>query len=545
MSQFNWGNFICSRNSKPMQNSLTLKNAMNKLLTIAVAIGFLFLGHLVEAQVPQILNYQGRVAVNGTNFDGTGQFQFAFVDGTGTVTYWSNGNSIVSLPVSAGLYSVFLGDTNVSNMAAIPTTVFTNTDVRLRVWFNSGAGLQQLNPDQRFTAVGFALMAANVPNGAITSANIANGAVGTSQLASNAVTSANIASNTITAANMAPGAGVVPSGAFVLSQTASNASLTAAGFTPFTTNFFLYPGANWTEVTATAPWSGRSYEAAVGFKNQMWVLGGYNSSSYFNDVWTSTDGTNWTEVTAAAPWSPRSELAAVAFNGQMWLLGGFNGSDRLNDVWSSPNGVNWAEAIAAPWSSRTGVGAVAFNGRLWVMGGDNPTRFNDVWSSPDGTNWTQVTTAAPWSGRSFFAAVVFNGQIWVMGGSTLSSNLNDVWSSPDGTNWTEVTAAAPWSARAQFGSVVFNGQMEVLGGNSGGGNDVWSSPDGTNWTEVTSAAQWSARAQFGSVVFNNQMWVFGGYNGSSYFNDVWSSTGATTTNNVPVQLGQFYLFQKQ
>jgi microcystin-dependent protein len=106
---------------------------MKRFYIIAMAMSFLLLGYPVEAQVPQILNYQGRVSVNGTNFDGTGQFQFALVDGTGTVTYWSNGNSVVSLPVSGGLYSVSLGDTNVSNMAAIPVNLFTNTDVRLRV----------------------------------------------------------------------------------------------------------------------------------------------------------------------------------------------------------------------------------------------------------------------------------------------------------------------------------------------------------------------------------------------------------------------------
>ena len=49
------------------------------------------------AQVPQLLNYQGRIAVNGTNFTGTGQFKFALIStstnasvqatATGTVSY--------------------------------------------------------------------------------------------------------------------------------------------------------------------------------------------------------------------------------------------------------------------------------------------------------------------------------------------------------------------------------------------------------------------------------------------------------------------------
>lgn len=114
------------------------------------------------AQVPSVLNYQGRVAVGGTNFDGTGQFRFALVNGAGSVTFWSNGVNAVTTTVTKGLYALLLGDTNTVNMAALPVGVFTNTDVRLRVWFApEGSALQQLSPDQRVAASGYALMAAN------------------------------------------------------------------------------------------------------------------------------------------------------------------------------------------------------------------------------------------------------------------------------------------------------------------------------------------------------------------------------------------------
>jgi hypothetical protein len=178
---------------------------MKNFCIIAMGLSFLFVGGIVGAQVPQIINYQGRVSVNGINFDGKGHFQFALVDGTGGTTYWSNGTGTVSVGVSMGLYSVLLGDTTQNNMAAIPGTVFTNSDVRLRVWFDGGEGLQQLIPDQRLTAVGYAMMAGNVPDGVITgnklavgavqSANIAVGAVGATQIAGGAVGSAQLASN--------------------------------------------------------------------------------------------------------------------------------------------------------------------------------------------------------------------------------------------------------------------------------------------------------------------------------------------------------------
>jgi hypothetical protein len=154
-------------------------------MVIALLSLSVWLTGIVTAQVPQLINYQGRVTVGGTNVTGNYNFRFALVNTTGAVTYWSNGTSSVSLSVNKGLYSVLLGDTSVPNMAALPASVFTNSDVRLRVWFDGGSGLQQLSPDQRIAAVGYAMMAGNVPDGAITSNKLAAGAVGTSQLASN------------------------------------------------------------------------------------------------------------------------------------------------------------------------------------------------------------------------------------------------------------------------------------------------------------------------------------------------------------------------
>ena len=79
---------------------------------------------------------------------------------------------------------MLLGDATLPNMTIVPAAVFTNPDVRLRVWFNDGTnGSQLLTPDQRIAAVGYAMIAGNVADGAITSAKIAGGAVGGAQLA--------------------------------------------------------------------------------------------------------------------------------------------------------------------------------------------------------------------------------------------------------------------------------------------------------------------------------------------------------------------------
>ena len=42
-----------------------------------------------QAQVPQLINYQGRVAVAGVPFNGSGAFKFGLVNATGTKTFWA------------------------------------------------------------------------------------------------------------------------------------------------------------------------------------------------------------------------------------------------------------------------------------------------------------------------------------------------------------------------------------------------------------------------------------------------------------------------
>jgi hypothetical protein len=205
-----------------------------------VGLVLLFGAMALRAQVPQLISYQGRVAIHGTNFNGIGQFKFALVNSNASVTFWSNNgtssggneplNPPVPLAVSKGLYSVRLGDTTLStNMTPIPATVFTNSDVRLRIWFSEGTYTELLSPDQRLAPVGYAMVAATVPADSITSAKIAAGAVGTAQLADSAVTSGKIAGGAVFPYHFA-GGNFVPSGGMILSSNYNDGYLLGAGF---------------------------------------------------------------------------------------------------------------------------------------------------------------------------------------------------------------------------------------------------------------------------------------------------------------------------
>ena len=165
----------------------TMKHCTSFLLLLAATLAC----GTLRAQVPLLVNYQGRVAVGAVNFEGAGQFKFALVNSDGTTTFWSNdGTSVdgsepasaVTLSVEKGLYSVLLGDIKLGNMTAIPSAVFANGDVRLRVWFDDGAnGSQLLAPDQRLAPAAYladaAVTTSSIANGAVTGANIAAGSI--------------------------------------------------------------------------------------------------------------------------------------------------------------------------------------------------------------------------------------------------------------------------------------------------------------------------------------------------------------------------------
>lgn len=146
----------------------------------ALFIALVVMGSGRAFAVPSLLNHQGRIAVSGVNFNGSGQFKFALVNATGSVTYWSNDGSstagsqptaAVTLTVSNGLYAVLLGNTELTNMTAIAPAALEYADVRLRVWFNDGPkGFQQISPDQRLAAVPYSIqsrkaLAADALNG--------------------------------------------------------------------------------------------------------------------------------------------------------------------------------------------------------------------------------------------------------------------------------------------------------------------------------------------------------------------------------------------
>jgi hypothetical protein len=309
----------------------------------SLIICFCSITPLLHAQAPQIINYQGRVLAGTTNFNGTGQFKFALVNTNGLTTYWSNdGTSVngseptnaVSLGVSNGLYSVLLGDTSLSNMMTIPPTVFSNSDVRLRVWFNDGShGSQLLSPDQRIVSVGYAVLATSVPDGAITTAKIGNGAVTSSKI------------DTATVQQRVTG--TAPGGSFITGINANGTVTSAAG--------------NVGTITGVAAGTGLSGGGSSGSVSLGIANGGVGSAQIASGSVTGTQIDSTTvqrRVTGTAPGG--SFLTGINQDGTVTSAAG--GSS----IWS----LNGSSAYYT--SGNVGIGTMSPQQKLDVFDGSGP-----------------------------------------------------------------------------------------------------------------------------------------------------------------------------
>ncbi len=396
----------------------------------------------LSAQVPQLINYQGRVTIAGVNFDGVGQFRFALVNATATTTYWRNSpdttpadgvpDAAVVLTVSRGLYAVQLGDTTLAGMNALPNTVFSNPDVRLRIWFNDGAhGTQLLSPDQRFAAVGYAMMADNVADGAITSAKIAAGAVGSAQLANGAVGNLQLADHAVSANNLAPGAALanlsadnqsgVPSGGVVMSATDPNAVLMAAGYAKIgaTSTSDL-----WEQRSDLNAPSTRENYSSVWTGTELIIWGGNYLGGILNTGARYNPATRiWTPMTVVGAPSSRIGHTVVWTGSRMIIWGGrsslqdltYENSgasyDPVTDSWTLLNLVGAPTARNSHASVWTGVEMLVWGGRDATGQTATGRRYN-----PATNSWSALSNTGAPSARNNHTAVWTGSKMIIWGG---------------------------------------------------------------------------------------------------------------------------------
>lgn len=494
---------------------------------LTVAFMPLTFGPLLLAEVPQVISYQSRIAVDGVNFTGAGQFKFALVDRLGTSTFWSNDGSssgggqptnAVPLSVTNGLCSVLLGDASLINMTAIPVSVFANSDVRLRVWFHDGThGWQQLTPDERIASVGYAMVAdtaVTVPSGAITAAKFAAGAV---------------------VGNLsADGESGVPSGGLVLSLK-EDPSLVSAGYVKIGTssssdswNSYLWKSGG-TPTAGTAP-ATRFGHRAVWTGSEMIVWGGNNGGTWFDDGGRYRPSTNsWAPTNpSGTPTARVSHLAA--WTGSEMIVWG--GQDRnatnlyptdpfrynpISNTWTAGSSTNAPEGRTSHSLVWTGTdlivwGGMDSNGNSLNTGG----RYN-----PSTNTWTPITTnGAPGARRAHTAvwtggATTQTGEMIIWGGTAPPDWLNDgARYNPATDSWSGMAIIGAPVARSGHSAVWTGSEMLIWGGQDG--TDYFTdvrhySPFTNRWTTGTSNDAPVGRVYHSAVWTGEEMIVWGGF----------------------------------
>lgn len=271
----------------------------------------------------------------------------------------------------------------------------------------------------------------------------------------------------------------------------------------------------WTELNGSA-FPARYNHATTIFDSKIWVIGGYNGTSYLNDSWYSTDGTTWVEANDTCSFEARAGHELLTLGTKMYVIGGYNASVGANNTYPA----------------------------MW-----------DVWESSDGSNWTLTTNTPAWKGSylyyggdpygiAFAASTVGDGKMWIAGGyqyndhSNYSQLSNNIWYSTDGGNWTDSgncpTYDAGWynsdgweRSEMEWMSLAYIGGKYTTTMTStsllpSGGTAYSTLDGGTSWDTRTESGYWTPRYDFGLVYLDSKLILMGGY-GTTYLRDVWYS----------------------
>jgi N-acetylneuraminic acid mutarotase len=501
--------------------------------TLLFTLGLICSDALV-GQVPSLLDYQGGVALGGTAFHGLGYFKFAFVGREGTQTFWSNdgtstggGQPAHGLPlvVYHGSYEVGLGDTTLPNMRPVPPAVFAHPDVHLRVWFSEdNVTFQRVEPDTPMTAVAYAMMAAAVPDGAITSAKLAEGAVTAGKLGANAVTGANLAPGSVGAPHLGPNAAALNlqgSGGLIMSDQSEATNLISAGFTKIGT--VQVDSDQWTTFNSFNP-SPRTNAVAAWVGNQFMIWGGVSGGRQFTDgARYNPSAETWTAVAPVTPPLAQGDARGIWTGGELLLLSKSTATQARrynpsNDTWRPISHTNaptvtdstvllWAGAEALVWDPQR-------QGRRYQP-------LTDTWQFMAQTNL--LSTLNSYAG-------VWTGEEMLLWGCSTSGPRGACYR-PMSNTWRPISNTNAPAARYYFTAVYTGPDVIVWGGQSGSTTTSTRLNSGAIYNLATDT--WRpmntnnvlARAQHTAYWTGTEMLVWGG-------NTVTTASGVTRVTYV-------------
>lgn len=516
----------------------------------------------LQAQVPQLITYQGRVTSGGQPFSGNGQFKFALVGNGGIPVFWRNdgfnlpGEPTVSVvvPATNGLFTVVLGNNTLPGMAPILAGVFSSSEVYLRIWFSDGTNaFAQLSPDQRITAVGYALMAETVRDGAITIDKIAPGAIDSSKLAPGAAASNLLAS----------GRSAVASGGVILSALEQATNLFNEGYVRIGETTLV--NERWRSLTNGPPLTAKALKrrnpAVAWTGTEFIVWGGDDDSGFLNTGARYNPATDtWTHMNTNG--APSSQYASAVWTGTNFVVWSGVGSipggryNPVTDTWL-PVSTNSAPAPRLDHTTVwTGTYMIIWGGTDTSLGHVNTgARYN-----PATDTWSTVNTIGAPALRRSHSGVWTGSEMIIWGGiysyscglfCYFATNYVDgARYNPSNNTWATMTTANAPLKRYSHSAVWTGNEMIVWGGlhGEGGFGTVGTNintgarynPSNNTWIAITSASAPTPRIKHLAFWTGNRMLIWGGtemygtnFNDGARYNPSNNTWSAISSTNAP------------
>ena len=287
--------------------------------------------------------------------------------------------------------------------------------------------------------------------------------------------------------------------------------------------------------------------AVISFGGMLLMVGGetgFGASDEMLLLSTTNSSGGWFSSTIpGSTCGPRHGHKAVALGGNLYLLGGWDGTSYFNDVhaldlnsyllntpmlngsppaWIClvPNGAPGMLPARSAFSLDVYSAALIVFGGIWANSPQNPTQrvlFNDAWVWVPGNTAQLAPLASPGWLRLNAAGVngnslppcryghtsgVYGDQLFVFGGSTWAGcgasggpiQLNDLWAlNLPSQEWAQVAQSAPWPSPRGVPAGVFVGRHLYVYGGDGVSSDMWRwaptfSPSGSGGGPAPAAA---------------------------------------------------------
>uniref|UniRef100_A0A9J2PLB0 BACK domain-containing protein n=1 Tax=Ascaris lumbricoides TaxID=6252 RepID=A0A9J2PLB0_ASCLU len=226
-----------------------------------------------------------------------------------------------------------------------------------------------------------------------------------------------------------------------------------------------------------------AYHACVVIGTKMYIAGGYDGDTFFNDFHCyDAERMKWLEM--APMHNARCYVAGCELNGKVFVCGGSNGHERLKSAEIYDAEKNQWTQLRDMHFARSDAAACTMNGRVYVVGGfsgEFVLQSVEMYI-PDSDLWIEIATMN--TPRSGLACVVDGDSIVIAGGFDGSARLSSVERLRSCSSYTMILPSMP-SARSNFGMCKYGDIIYVVGGYAKGVTSSVLQFDGYRWSEVS------------------------------------------------------------